>query len=80
MITMAISKVVYGNKTLVDLTSDTVTAETLADGYTAHDAAGNKITGLAGASIDGESLILNGIVTGETVEWRYYQWPILVVS
>lgn len=42
---MAISKVVYGAKVLVDLTSDTVDAAHLADGYTAHDASGNLIVG-----------------------------------
>lgn len=45
---MAISKVVYGTKTLVDLTSDTVDAAHLAAGYTAHDAAGNLIVGTLG--------------------------------
>lgn len=43
---MAISKVVYGTKVLVDLTSDTVDAAHLAKGYTAHDAAGNLIVGV----------------------------------
>lgn len=42
---MAISKINYGNTTLIDLTSDTVTTETLAKGTTAHDASGAKITG-----------------------------------
>lgn len=42
---MTISKVVYGTKTLMDLTSDTVDAAHLAKGYTAHDAAGNLIVG-----------------------------------
>lgn len=45
---MAISKVVYGTKILVDLTSDTVDAEHLAAGYTAHDSAGNLIVGTLG--------------------------------
>lgn len=45
---MAISKVVYGTKVLVDLTSDTVDAAHLAAGYTAHDAAGNLIVGTLG--------------------------------
>lgn len=45
---MAISKVVYGAKVLVDLTSDTVDAAHLAKGYTAHDAAGNQIVGTLG--------------------------------
>lgn len=42
---MAINKVVYGDSTLVDLTGDTVTAEHLEQGYTAHDKAGNPVTG-----------------------------------
>lgn len=42
---MAINKVVLGDTTLLDLTNDTVTPETLADGATAHDAAGNVIEG-----------------------------------
>ena len=77
---MAVSKVEFGGRTLMDLTGDSVTAETLAEGVTAHDAAGNPIQGLAGARIEGESLILNGTVTGETLEWGTYQWPILVAS
>lgn len=42
---MAVSKVVYAGETLVDLTSDTVTANALKEGYTAHDKAGNPVTG-----------------------------------
>lgn len=42
---MAISKVVYGGNTLIDLTADTVTAEHLIKGYTAHGADGELITG-----------------------------------
>lgn len=42
---MGVSKVIYGEETLVDLTSDSVTPDTLLEGETAHDAAGNKITG-----------------------------------
>lgn len=42
---MAISKVVYGGNTLLDLTGDTVTASALASGYTAHGADGESITG-----------------------------------
>lgn len=41
----AISKVVYGNTTLIDLTSDTITASDLAYGVTAHGADGEAITG-----------------------------------
>lgn len=42
---MAVSKVVYGTTVLVDLTSDTVTADTLAEGVTAHGADGAEIAG-----------------------------------
>lgn len=37
--------IVYFGDTLIDLRSDTVTAETLLEGYTAHDASGALITG-----------------------------------
>ena len=42
---MAVNKVIYGGNTLIDLTEDSVTPETLAEGVTAHDASGQKITG-----------------------------------
>lgn len=42
---MAISKVVYGGQTLMDLTADTVTKDKILTGYTAHGADGEKITG-----------------------------------
>lgn len=42
---MAISKVIYGGKTLLDLTADNVTAEKLLKGSTAHGADGEPITG-----------------------------------
>lgn len=40
-----ISKVVYGGRTLIDLTADTVKAEHLLKNYTAHGADGELITG-----------------------------------
>ena len=42
---MAVSKVNYGTTTLIDLTGDTVTADKLLAGYTAHGADGEAITG-----------------------------------
>ena len=46
---MAVNKIVMnttdGEQTLIDLTGDSVTPETLAEGVTAHDASGEKITG-----------------------------------
>lgn len=40
-----INKLVVGNETKFDLTSDTVTAEKLLSGFTAHDKSGAPITG-----------------------------------
>ena len=42
---MAYNKVVYDGNTLIDLTSDTVTASSLLTGYTAHSASGASISG-----------------------------------
>lgn len=44
---MSVNKVVYGKKTLIDLTNDTVMASALLSGYTAHDKTGAVITGSA---------------------------------
>lgn len=43
----AISKVVYGNQTIMDISQDTVTAATLLSGETAHGSDGEAITGTA---------------------------------
>lgn len=48
---MAVNRVDYGGNTLIDLTSDTVTADTLASGATAHDKSGAKITGTAAITV-----------------------------
>ena len=42
---MAVSKVIYGGNTLIDLTADTITADKLLKGYTAHGADGETING-----------------------------------
>ncbi|MFQ9817250.1 MAG: hypothetical protein ACLRX3_03810 [Subdoligranulum sp.] len=42
---MAVNKVVINDKTVLDLTSDTVTPSDLVEGVTAHDATGMQITG-----------------------------------
>lgn len=44
---MAVSKVEYAGETLIDLTEDTVSAESLLQGYTAHNAAGEAVNGAA---------------------------------
>lgn len=40
-----INKIKYDSSTLIDLTSDTINASALLQGYTAHDATGAKIAG-----------------------------------
>lgn len=55
---MAINKVTLGENTLIDLSGDTVSADRLAEGYTAHDKTGNPITGTmtaGGISINGRT-------------------------
>lgn len=42
---MGISKVNFGGDTLIDLTNDSVTADTLVKGTTAHNAAGEQVVG-----------------------------------
>ena len=74
-----ISRVVYGGKTLIDLTADTVTASKILKGATAHDKSGAAIVGTCtfdadtsdatatGAEIlSGKTAYVNGVkVTGE---------------
>ena len=42
---MAHNRVIFGDETLIDISKDTVTPQTLAKGYTAHDANGEQIVG-----------------------------------
>lgn len=42
---MAVSKIIYDGRTLIDLTQDTVEASKLLKGYTAHGADGEVVTG-----------------------------------
>lgn len=79
---MATSKVVYSGKTLIDLTEDTITEETLLRGYTVHKADGTKIVGTAFKDYPsrysfldtlqdskGENILdkANNVIQGETV-------------
>lgn len=45
-----VNKVIYGTSTLIDLTNDTITPETLQLGITAHDASGAAIIGTSNIS------------------------------
>lgn len=42
---MGVNKVIYGDETIIDISDSTVTPDTLADGVTAYDASGERITG-----------------------------------
>lgn len=55
---MGVSRVDFGGETLVDLTGDTVTQQSLLSGYSAHNKAGELIEGLAAIPTVG-----NGTVT-----------------
>ena len=81
---MAVNKVVYETTVLVDLTGDTVTADKLLKGATAHDASGESITGTlepgSGGSSDNNceayhitsaSAKLNFKTTGTVKVWGY---------
>ena len=64
---MAISKIVYDNRVLIDLTGDTVAAAALQRGTTAHDAAGNQITGTNdGVDTSDANAIAGEIAAGKT--------------
>lgn len=64
---MAINKIQYGNTVLIDLTSDTVTADKLMQGYTAHDRTGALITGTATGGVDGDNLGYGLSVVGSAI-------------
>lgn len=64
----AISKVIYGNTTLIDLTSDTVEASKLLSGYTAHGRDGEVVTGSCDFDADTSDATAQAadILSGET--------------
>lgn len=74
---MAVNKVVYntedGSQTLIDLTSDSVTPETLAKGVTAHDASGNVIEGILEV---GEDTMVGTWVLNEVLELHDFNFPL----
>nr|DAU66720.1 MAG TPA: tail protein [Caudoviricetes sp.] len=65
---MAISKVIYGSTTLIDLTADTVAASKLLTGYTAHGANGEAITGTCNfdANTSDANATASEILAGQT--------------
>lgn len=63
-----ISKVVYGNETLIDLTSDTITADKLLKGYTAHGKDGAPISGSCAFNADtsADTVTVGAVLSGTT--------------
>lgn len=66
------NKVVYGSTVLIDLTADTVTADKILSSYTAHDAAGNIITGTCNFDVDSQDATVKvaEILDGKTAYAR----------
>ena len=62
---MAVNKVEYYGKVLLDLTEDSVTPGTLAKGATAHDASGRKITG----TMQPADEVLETVTVHDTLRW-----------
>lgn len=58
---MAYNKIIYNKKTLIDLTGDTVDANSLTKGTTAHDKSGAKITGVLETPSGTKTITNNGI-------------------
>ena len=69
---MGISKVVYAGDTVIDITSDTVTADKILASYTTHGANGEKITGTCTFDSDTSDATAadSEILTGETAYVR----------
>lgn len=57
------NKVIYGNQTLIDLTSDTVAATSMLSGVIAHDATGATIMGTIPTKSDSDLTLLNNTLT-----------------
>lgn len=59
---MAVNKVIYNNKVLIDLTADTITKDMLLAGTKAHDKSGAVITGTLLENSPSEYTFLDGIL------------------
>ena len=67
---MAVNKVVLGEDTLIDLTADTVSADKLSKGITAHNMAGEPIVGTMEAGGGTSYTFTGGLTeTDGTVKW-----------
>lgn len=69
---MAYNKVIYGGKTLIDLTGDTVTADKVLVNVTTHDKNGNMITGTCtyDSNTQDATIAVAEMLTGKTAYVR----------
>lgn len=69
---MAVNKVVYGGKALIDLTGDTVTADKILSGFTTHDKSGASIEGTCDFDVNsGDATVaVAEMLTGKTAYAR----------
>lgn len=69
---MAVSKVIYGGQTLIDLTADTVTDENLLKGVTAHGKDGEPIVGTCEFDVNSQdaTVAVAEILIGKTAYAR----------
>ena len=69
---MANSKVVFGSTVLIDLTADTVTSDKILASYTAHNSAGDIITGTCDYDVNSQDATVKvaEILTGKTAYAR----------
>lgn len=65
---MAVNKVMYGNQTVLDLTSVTAKESDVMQGYTFHKANGEQAVGAAGCEVQYPTIIIPG-QTFKTVSW-----------
>lgn len=69
---MAINKVIYGGETLIDLTGDTVTADKILSGFTAHDKGGELVAGTCNFDVNSSdaTAAVAEILSGKTAYVR----------
>lgn len=67
---MAVSKVVYGGKTLIDLTGDTVTEDKLLKGATAHGKDGEPVTGACTFDVDSNFKRQDRLCKRKEIRWN----------
>lgn len=69
---MGNSKIIFGDTVLIDLTADTVTSDKILASYTAHNAAGERITGTCNFDVNSQDATVQvaEILTGKTAYAR----------